>query len=142
EDAAGVLHWDQSTMMPPGGVHMRAEQIAALKVICHDLLADPRVEELLASAEAALGLDVWRAANLREMRRRWTHVTAVPGALVEEHARAVSSCETVWRRARAEDDFAALLPSLGRVLALTREVADAKAERLGCSPYDALLDEF
>jgi carboxypeptidase Taq len=48
----------------------------------------------------------------------------------------------VWRKARPAADFALLLPSLARVLELTREMASAKAEVLGTSPYEALLDRF
>jgi carboxypeptidase Taq len=48
----------------------------------------------------------------------------------------------VWRRARPASDFKALLPSLQRVLDLARETGEAKAERLGTSPYEALLDRF
>jgi carboxypeptidase Taq len=47
-----------------------------------------------------------------------------------------------WRAARAEDDFAGLLPDLRAVLELTREAAAIKSDRLGISPYDALLDEY
>ena len=65
-----------------------------------------------------------------------------PGALVEADSRACSECELVWRRARAESDFAAVLPGLERVLRLEREIAAIKAERLGTSPYEALLDQY
>jgi carboxypeptidase Taq len=30
EEAAGLLHWDMATLMPPGGAVARAEQIAVL----------------------------------------------------------------------------------------------------------------
>ncbi len=31
-EAAGMLHWDMSTMMPHGGAEARTEQLAALEV--------------------------------------------------------------------------------------------------------------
>ena len=66
QGAAGVLGWDRQTMMPPGGAGDRAEQSAALALICHELLADPAAGEQLDRAEAdeAAGLDPWQAANL------------------------------------------------------------------------------
>jgi carboxypeptidase Taq len=76
------------------------------------------------------------------MRRRWLHAAAVPGELVEAESRACSECERVWRKARAEDDFVAVLPGLERVLRLQRELAALKAERFGTSPYEALLDQY
>src|SRR3546814_10433198 len=76
------------------------------------------------------------------MRRRYDHATAVPGDRVEALSRAITRCETVWRTARAQSDYPMLLPHLREVLGLTREAAAAKADRLGLTPYDALLDEY
>src|SRR3546814_17556102 len=75
------------------------------------------------------------------MRRRYDHATAVPGDRVEALSRAITRCETVWRTARAQSDYPMLLPHLREVIGLTREAAAAKADRLGLTPYDALLDE-
>lgn len=142
-DALGILHWDTETMMPSGGADGRAEQIATLRLLSHEMLTDPRLADLLEEAGAAAGaLDEWQAANLREMRRARLHATAVPADLVEARSRAVSRCEMVWREARPASDFAMLLPSLSEVLRCEREAAAAKAEALGCSPYDALLDSY
>jgi carboxypeptidase Taq len=76
------------------------------------------------------------------MRRLWRHATAVSEDQVEALSRAVSACEATWRDARADSDFAAVAGKLEAVLALVRETAAAKAEALGLSPYDALLDEY
>jgi carboxypeptidase Taq len=141
-DAAGLLDWDAAAMMPDGGAEARADQLATLRVLRHELLTHPAVGELLAAAADQPGLDRWQRANVREMRREWDHETAVPAALVEARSQAVSACEMRWRAARRDDDFASLLPTLAEVLSLTREVADAKASRLGLSAYDALLDEY
>jgi carboxypeptidase Taq len=142
-DATAMLHWDSATMMPPGGAASRAEQLAVLKGLAHELLTAGKVADLLAAARTRGDeLDEWQAANLREMERRWRHATAVPGDLVEALSRACSGCEQAWRLARADDDFAAVRPKLQEVLDRVRDVAAAKAERLGRSPYEALLDEY
>ena len=143
EQAISVLHWDTAAMMPSGGATARAEQLATLRLIAHQHLTEPKMESLLIEAEAAGDpLDNWQRANLREMRRRWRHVAAVPGALVEAESHACSVCEAVWRKARAKNDFAAALPGLQQVLHLEREIAAIKAERFGTSPYEALLDQY
>ncbi|MGE0735330.1 MAG: carboxypeptidase M32 [Alphaproteobacteria bacterium] len=140
-DAQGILHWDRSVIMPAGGAESRAEQIATLDVICHELITDPAVGDLIA---AAVGepLGDWERANLREMRRDWIHATAVDAALVEAKSRACSACEMVWREARPKADFAMVLPHLDEVLRLTIEAGKAKAAKFGTSVYDALLDQF
>jgi carboxypeptidase Taq len=143
EQAISVLHWDAAAMMPTGGAAARAEQLATLRLITHQHLSAPEIEDLLAEAETAGGaLDEWQRGNLREMRRRRAHAVAVPGDLVEAVSRACSECELVWRKARPQNDFAAVLPGLERVLCLEREVAAVRAEHLGTSPYEALLDEY
>jgi carboxypeptidase Taq len=143
EEAIAVFHWDTAAMMPPGGAAARAEQLATLRGIAHELLSAPEIADLLHAAETeAHGLGPWQRANLREMRRHWRHETAVPADLVEALSRARSESETVWRAARPADNFAMALPGLERVLGLTREVAAAKAEALGLSPYEALLDQY
>src|SRR5260370_24279390 len=143
EESVAMLHWDAAAMMPPGGAASRAEQLATLRVIAHQLLAAPEIADLLAAAEGeGNSLDSWQRANIREMRRRWRHAATVPGDLVEAKSRACSESETVWRAARPASDFAAALPGLERVLRLTREVAAAKAAAFGTSPYEALLDQY
>jgi carboxypeptidase Taq len=141
-DAEAMLHWDLATMMPRGGIESRSEQLAVLKSLRHGLLTAPEVGDLLDAAEEGQGLDRWQSANLREMRRTWRHATALAPRQVEALSRAVSACEAAWRAARADSDFQRVLPTLEAVLALVRETAAAKAEKLGLSPYDALLDEY
>ena len=140
-EAIGVLHWDMSVMMPPGGARARAEQIADLRVLSHEMLTGPRIAADLAATEPA-ALDRWQAANLREMRRVWLHASAIPADLVAARSRAASACETVWRTARPKSDFRALRPSLEEVVRLTREVGQAKSAVFGRPVYDALMDEY
>ncbi|MFQ5958050.1 MAG: carboxypeptidase M32 [Alphaproteobacteria bacterium] len=142
QGASAVLEWDSQTMMPAGGSGDRAEQCATLALVCHEILTDPALAELLDRAEEAADLDAWQAANLAEMRRQWTHANAVEARLVEALSKATSLCEMRWRKARPDNDFAGLAPLLAEVVALTRESAAAKAAALGCSPYDALLDAY
>jgi carboxypeptidase Taq len=143
EQAISMLNWDAAAMMPEGGAAARTEQLATLRLIAHQHLTAPEIVDLLSAAEAAkYELDEWQRANLREMRRRWLHAAAVPGALVEAESRACSECEAVWRKARLEDDFASVRPGLERVLKLEHEIAAIKADSLEMSPYQALLDQY
>jgi len=143
DGALGILHWDQTVIMPSAGVAARADQIAALTELRHGILADPATAGLLADAEAGVdGLDAWQAANLREMRRTALAATAVPEDLVGAYARACTASESKWRVARRQADFPMLLPDLRTVLDLTRQVGAALADALGLSVYDALLDRY
>ena len=49
EEAIAVLHWDAAAMMPAGGTAARAEQIATLRVMAHELLSAPEISDLLSA---------------------------------------------------------------------------------------------
>src|SRR6185312_7302363 len=141
--AGAILNWDRSTMMPDGASEDRADQLAALGVIGHEMMVAPDMAELLSRAEdGKASLDPWRAANLREMRHAWIHESALPSDLVEARTRASSACEMVWREAKKNADFKALLPTLSEVVTITKRVGEAKAAALGLSLYDALFGEL
>ncbi|NKC31431.1 carboxypeptidase M32 [Falsiroseomonas selenitidurans] len=138
-EAAGILHWDASAMMPPGGGAARGEQLATLAGLRHELLVSPEVTLDLAEAAAD---EPWAQANLALMRAAHRRATALPVALVEAVERANSACEKVWRQAKAQSDFALVRPRLEEVVRLQREVAQALGEALQLAPYDALMEGY
>jgi len=137
-----VLQWDLAAVMPEGGNAARAEQLAAMRTLRHEMITRPEMSDLLDAAAGGAPLDRWQAANLREMRRDWVHAAALPARLVDALSRACSACEMAWRQARPASDFAQVAPRLDEVLRLTREAAETKAAALGVEPYDALLDQY
>ena len=139
-EASAMLGWDAAAMMPPGGGAARGEQLAVLAGLAHQQLTATAMGDDLAAAGAPE--EPWQAANLQLMRHAYTRATALPTDLVEATARANSSCEKIWRTARAAGDFAAVAPALTEVVRLTREAAAALAPALGLSPYDALMDGY
>ncbi|MCY3828919.1 MAG: carboxypeptidase M32 [Rhodospirillaceae bacterium] len=139
--AAGILWWDRAVVMPEGSAGARAEQTAALRLAGREILTAADMADLLDEA-AEERLDGWQAANLREMRRAWVRSAAVPPRLVEARTRANAACEMAWRTARPASDYAAVLPLLEEVAALTAEAGQALSAALDVPPYDALLDGF
>ena len=140
-----IASWDEAAMMPAGSGPARAEALASLRVLSHELAVDPAIGDLLVRAETELSqgaLDQWQAANLREMRRSYLRETALPAALVEACSLAESRCEQGWRSMRAKNDWAGVRPLLEEVVARKRESAAALADKLKLGLYDALLDGF
>ena len=141
--ASGLLEWDQQTMMPPGGASSRAESLATLEKISHDLFISPQVGDLIEQASAELdGVvgDSDAASMVRVSRRRWEKARRVPTELAAEMARASSVGHEAWVAARGASDFAAFAPYLQHNLELARAYVD-------CfdgfdSAYDVLLDNF
>jgi carboxypeptidase Taq len=140
--SADLLEWDAQVMMPDSGGDLRAAQLGTLRLLAHEAIAAPDMEERLALAEVAQPADSWQRANVRAMRREWLHAAAVPADLVEARTRAASTCELAWRSARRADDFASLLPLLSEVVNLTKQVGQAKAAKMKLSVWDALADEY
>ncbi|MCG8493466.1 MAG: carboxypeptidase M32 [Sneathiellales bacterium] len=141
--ASAILHWDNAVMMPDGGAAARAEQLATLGLLTHEIISSTEVSDLLDEAEESISLlSEWEAANLREMRHEWRHENSLKSDLVEAMSLATSKCELTWRQAREDSDFSLLQEELGEVVRLNQQMAKAKTEIFGCSAYDALLDQF
>jgi carboxypeptidase Taq len=140
---ARLLGWDQQVMMPRGGAPARAEQLATVRALIHERLVDARVGELLEELrpyEESLPHDSVEASVIRVARREYEKARRVPPSLTAELARAASHGHEVWRKARAESDFAQFLPALERNLELKRRYVDC-FEPAG-EPYDVLLDDY
>lgn len=139
--ASGILSWDRQTMMPEGGAAGRADQVAELALISHEIISADKVGGLL-DAAGEEPLDAWQSANLKEMARIRVHAAACPGDLVEALSRAASKCESLWLEARKDGDFSAVETALADLVELTKQEAAAKSDALGVGLYDALLDRY
>ena len=138
-EAAAMLGWDAAAMMPEGGAEARGEQLATLAGLAHEFLSSPEIAEALAAAQPETD---WQDANMALMREAHIRATALPRDLVEASVRAGRACETSWRQARRDSDFAAVRGALGEVISLTRESAGIIGQALGLSPYDALMSQY
>ena len=134
---AGRLGWDQETMMPDGATEQRAEEHGAMAGVLHARRIDPRIGGWL---ETAVAEDDVAAAQIRHIRRSFERTTKVPAQLAAAIARETSRAHRIWAQARAEEDVAAFLPALEKVLSLKREEAQAIAG--DADPYDAMLDDY
>jgi carboxypeptidase Taq len=135
---ARLLAWDQRTMMPPEGAPARAQQVATLERIAHDLGTDEQLGAWLAAVEGdGAKLDEIDADLVRLARRDYDRSRRVPTELATELARAGAEGQDAWQAARAADDFAAFVPALRRNVELARELA-RHLDPDG-PPYDALL---
>lgn len=134
-----LLDWDSETYMPPGGLAIRAEQLALVAATAHERRTNPRLSELLGKLDDKTD-DPVHATNIREMRRIHNRAVKIPAELVGRFARATTHAKDAWGKARADDNFPAFAPHLRELLDIKRQMADligGSKER-----YDALLDEF
>jgi carboxypeptidase Taq len=145
--AASLLAWDERTMMPAGGAEARAETLATLARVRHEMFIDDEIGRLVDRARSEVGdaepgesID---ADLVRIVARDWEKATRVPSELRAELARASSIAENAWVEAKRNSDFAALLPHLRENVELTRRYAECFEGFPGFTQvYDALLDEY
>jgi len=143
ERVGRLLNWDHQTMMPPAGGNHRAEHLATLRRISHELLIDDETGRLLDELrplEETLDADSDDGALLRLARRDYEKAVRVPTELRAEMTRAAAHARPIWVKARAESSFEQFLPALERNVELRHEYVacfDGVDE-----PYDILLDDF
>ena len=143
ERTGALLGWDQQVMMPPGGAGVRAEQLATVERIAHELLTGDETGRLLDRLEAngdGLDPDSDDAALLRIVRRDYEKARRVPAELQAEMTRAASLAMPVWVKARQEKDFSQFLPALKHNFELRRRYVECFDDY--DEPYDVLLDDF
>ena len=132
-DIAGILHWDMSTMMPKNSRENRAEQLAYLSKIRHQLISSPKVGKLIDIAKKEK-LDDENQSNLKEMEREYLMSSSLPSDLVEKLSNTSAKCEGIWEEARKKSDFKIVEPHLEELVKLSKEESLILADKLQCSP--------
>jgi len=143
ESCGSVLGWEERTYMPRGGAEHRAAQLGLIAGLTHEWSVDPKIGELLSTIESSdlvKGKDTIEAANVREIRHHYDKDTKLPRELVEEFAKTTSLAQGVWQEARKKNDFKHFLPSLEKVIDLTKRVAECYGYKDDI--YDPLLDNY
>ena len=125
--AAGLLYWDQSTYMPPGGAAARGRQMATLSRLAHEKFIDPAVGKLLDELvpyEENLDYDSDEASMLRVTRREYERATKIPSEFLAEVTSHTSESYQVWTEARPANDFERVRPYLEKTLDYSRQAAN------------------
>lgn len=153
---AGLLEWDQETVMPRAGAEGRAEQLETLADLRHRLLVSEELWRTLQSASRSddpeLQLHAERA--LREVVR----ARRTPAELVSRLAGTRSRAVARWQQARAAADFSRFAGVLSELVELRKEQAEhiasgdtsgldrnaatAPDRVTGPDPYSVLLEEY
>jgi carboxypeptidase Taq len=138
---AGLLSWDQETMMPPQGTKARAEQASTIAGVLHDKFSDPKVGDMLRELQAKSNkLSPAEKIVVREHLRDYEKSVKLPAELIKELARVASLSQTVWIEARKKSDFKTFAPWLEKIVKLKQR--QAKAYGYKKDIYDPLLDDY
>jgi len=141
--AANVLSWDQETYMPDGATAARAQQLATLRRLAHELFTAEETAVLLDRLSGTAGQSddtTPEGALVRVTRRDFERERRIPSNLVAALAQESALAQQAWKKARHSNAHGSFASHLERLLDLTVQ----KAEAIGFDehPYDALLDEY
>jgi carboxypeptidase Taq len=125
--AGNVLHWDQTTYMPPGGAAARARQIALVNRLAQEKATDPAIGRLLDELQPSveqLPFESDEASLVRVARREYERALKVPPAFLADFYAHSAASYNVWTKARPANDFQAVRPYLEKTLEMSRQMAD------------------
>jgi carboxypeptidase Taq len=147
ESAASVLHWDQETYMPEGGGDFRADVLAYMSLMHHQMATGQKLkDELARHIDFQTGEIINITLNNEEKRivqlvaKDLKKQISLPDQFVEDMSKHASATQQAWIKAKKNNDYSAYAPYLEKMIELKKQEADY----LGYDdkPYDALLDEF
>jgi carboxypeptidase Taq len=139
--ALSMLGVDEAVMMPEGGGEKRAEAIASLSGMYHDMAAAPHIADWIAKAKSEQ-LQPEQHIALKEFERSYINRTCLSSAFVQKQTEQRLRCEQLWRQLRPEGNWKAFLPAFASVIDTMREEAGLRADALKLSPYDALAEQY
>ncbi len=144
--AAGIIHWDMETMMPPGAVEQRSEQLALMSRIHHKFATDPEIEKLLNTIQASPEYETIgqvEKRNLYLIRKSYLEQTSLPEKLVADLAKQEALTVNVWKKAKAQKNFNLFKPDLEKLLDLNKQAAEILMKvKETKTTYEALIDNF
>ena len=134
--AARALEWDRLVMMPPGSSEHSELMLSAVEEALAGMRESPDIDGLIAecsppNAACRRMVDLFVAGRERKAR--------VPERVRKRVWAAKDRTRRAWTRAKAEDDFSAILPDLRELVAASREKGAALG---GDEPYDGLLEGY
>ncbi len=140
----GTLAVDMMTAMPAGGLARRMNDITAITKRIYAETTTQAVTRLLEQVETEAennkdDWDAWDLANVVEMRRIHSHLSALPPDIYIASVQVAN--EGRKRHAAAQgQSWDAVEPYISQVIDLYRKVADLKQKKFNVdSPYKALL---
>lgn len=141
--ALSLLEWDRDVNLPKKGVLFRGEAIQELSSIVHSSFLAINSDGLLTELKKLYDLNKIKgndAVVVFEVWRDYQRAKKLPDEFVREQALILTKANSVWVKAKNENNFKLFLPYLTKIVELKRK----EAEYIGYinSPYDALLDVY
>ena len=139
--ALGVLFHDGSTVAPKESWAGRGQTMGVMSQILYDLETKPENGELLSFLEANLEeLTPMERRQVEVMRKGYDQMHKVPAEEYVEYSVLMNDAQSIWEKAKNENDFDAFAPYLEKIVNFNRKFAGYYNPEM--DPYDALLNEY
>jgi carboxypeptidase Taq len=138
--ALALMQWDQETYLPVKGTGFRAQQVATLSEMAHEMATSKKLGSLLEKLDNAPGLNETEKKNISLNREDFLKQKKYPTAFIRKMSETVSKSFNAWNMAKKENRFDLFEKELAELVELKKE----ETAILGYAghPYDALMDEF
>ncbi len=134
------------TMMPPGAVEQRSEQLALLSRLQHKLATDPEIGKLAKNIQANSQyqlLSQEKKRNVYLINKSYLEQTSLPEKLVSDLAKQEAVTVNTWKKAKAKKNFNIFKADLQKLLDLNKQAAEILMKTKGTkTAYEALIDNF
>lgn len=138
--ASALLQWDQEVYMPAAGADQRANQLATLSSIAHEMSTGEQLGKWLNELKSVQELSAEQKANVKHSLRDYTNRKKYSAAFVEKMSLQVSKTFNAWQEAKAQSNFTLYAKELDQLIELKLREADLLGYK--DHPYDALLDQY
>ena len=139
--AMGVLNLDAVTAAPSESYEGRGKTMEILTQVTYDLSTAPENDELVAYLmEHQQELDPQTKRELEVLKRDLDHLHRIPAEEYVGYSVLLNDAQSVWHRAKNEDDFDAFAPYLEKIVDYNRKFAGYYNPELPA--YDSLLNEY
>src|SRR6187402_233843 len=105
DHAQSMLFVDEAVNMPSGGGEKRAEAMAMLAGMQHEMATAPEIADWIGEALDE-DLDAMQKAAVREFQRVYTNMTCLSSDFVRKQVNARVRSEQLWRELRPKGDWA------------------------------------
>ena len=139
--ALGVMYLDATTAAPSDTWEGRGKTMEIMSEITYNLSTDPENGELLSYLESHSDeLDEQTKREVEVLRKDFDQTKKIPAEEYIAYSVLMNDAQSVWAKAKNEDDFASFAPYLEKIMDYNRKFAGYYNPDM--KPYDALLNEY
>ncbi len=142
DSVSNVLSWDFEVMLPEGAQPFRQEQSSTVAKLRFEKFTAPAFSQAVLESNS-------KDPHIHRLKKKMAEALALDSKFVAEKVALTMSCQSAWKKARAEDNFSLVEPKLKRLIEMTnegvsrlRESKILKDQLATKSNYEILLDEY